>query len=219
MSTEPTNKDRAAWAAEAIDCYIGCTRGGERYANLGPAEKEEAIADFLCDLRHLCTSEMIDFDLASDRGARHFAAEIVEAVEIDAAEKKADPVIVVTTSGGIAEVINETDTTVFDIDWDAYDDGGLNDYELEDLVDILKNISNLPTAGQVGAWRKTALSDMSKLVQRKIEMGGQVCIECGTPIHWDDDAVPGGTWAHSEEAPEGTSCWSGMGRGPRPSDD
>jgi hypothetical protein len=36
-----------------------------------------------------------------------------------------------------------------------------------------------------------------------------MALHCGSGVKWSSDAVPGGCWEHTEEAPENTSCHEG----------
>jgi hypothetical protein len=68
MSIEPTNQDRAEWAAGAIR-HFQCATG---------TNWEDAVADLLCDLMHFCDRESFDFGKELDRARMHYQAETTE---------------------------------------------------------------------------------------------------------------------------------------------
>jgi hypothetical protein len=70
--SEPTNFDRAAWAAEALATFR--RRTGTDY--------EDALGDLLCDLMHWADEHELDFDSALSRARDHHHAEVQEAGEV-----------------------------------------------------------------------------------------------------------------------------------------
>lgn len=65
---EPTNSDRAAWAAEALRVFRARTR----------CDYEDSLGDLLCDLMHWADRHEFDFQAALDRASDHHAYEIAE---------------------------------------------------------------------------------------------------------------------------------------------
>ena len=65
---EGKNADRAAWADEAIRCFQSTTG----------TDWEDAVADLLCDLMHLCDREAFKFEKELDRARMHYEAETTE---------------------------------------------------------------------------------------------------------------------------------------------
>lgn len=59
------NSERAARALDALDDY----------REDGRASLEEAITDFMADLRHLCGTEEIDYERCSRMAEMHFEEE------------------------------------------------------------------------------------------------------------------------------------------------
>lgn len=86
MISSPTNDDRAAWAAPALDLFARETFGGRAFRELleegGPGgDAPDAIADLICDLMHL--ARRLDFDpsVLVERAVMNFEAEEEEAAE------------------------------------------------------------------------------------------------------------------------------------------
>jgi hypothetical protein len=66
----PTNYDRAKWAAEAVEAFMVATG----------AELADAVPDLLCDLMHFCdrTPGVPSFNGAMRRADEHYTAELEE---------------------------------------------------------------------------------------------------------------------------------------------
>ena len=62
---EPSNTDRAAWAATALHAFRHQTG----------ADPEDALADLLADLMHWCDSSGHDFETEFRRAAHHYECE------------------------------------------------------------------------------------------------------------------------------------------------
>jgi hypothetical protein len=70
LSQDPTNDERAAWAAVGIAAFARVTdmdKAGE--------DTETIIGDFLTDLMHLCEHTGIDFDSKLDGARQNYEAE------------------------------------------------------------------------------------------------------------------------------------------------
>lgn len=68
---DPTNRDRAEWATNALDAFQATTGAGA----------EDALSDLLCDLMHFCIYDGNcgeSFEMALDRARSHYAAERAE---------------------------------------------------------------------------------------------------------------------------------------------
>ena len=67
---DPTNRDRASWAANALDTFQSETG----------ADAEDAVSDLLCDLMHLCDTNRTQetFTVALYRARGHYDAETEE---------------------------------------------------------------------------------------------------------------------------------------------
>lgn len=61
----PTNTDRAQWAEKAIQAFMDETG----------TDREDALADLLCNLHHWCDAEGLDFLKEYQRGMVHYAVE------------------------------------------------------------------------------------------------------------------------------------------------
>jgi hypothetical protein len=67
----PTNVDRANWAYNAL-----ATFGVETFGRLAEEDAHTVISDFLCDLRHLCRMNGLDFDSLLARADGHYVEEV-----------------------------------------------------------------------------------------------------------------------------------------------
>jgi hypothetical protein len=77
--SEPTNSDRAAWAAEALATFRRRTG----------TDCEDALPDLLCDLMHWADEHGLDFNAALSRAHDHHHAEVQEAEELAAMKASA----------------------------------------------------------------------------------------------------------------------------------
>lgn len=68
---EPNNRDRAEWAREALDGFIAETGNAS-------GTTDEHVSDLLCDLRHLCDAEGVEWAAMIRRANMHYRAEIEE---------------------------------------------------------------------------------------------------------------------------------------------
>lgn len=131
------------------------------------------------------------------------------------------PTVYVTVSGGVADYVTEGAVNVVLVDWDAFEEGGLNDYTLNDLEQVKAKLTALPEVGEVEQWRYRALESIDDVIERKRDLIAEeehcaamrICRHCGVKIEQDED----GDWEHAAEAPIGTECWTGA-RGPAPSE-
>lgn len=60
------NDARAEWAGEALNIFRSITG----------AELDDLVSDFLCDLRHWCDRQGMDYNSASQLAEQHYLAEI-----------------------------------------------------------------------------------------------------------------------------------------------
>jgi hypothetical protein len=70
---EPTNEDRAEWAAEAVKAFARRT-GQDKSGDL-KHEPELVLADLLCDLMHYADRDRLNFYLALQNGQSNFREE------------------------------------------------------------------------------------------------------------------------------------------------
>lgn len=77
---EPSNEQRAEWAEHAMDAFGRKVFGGRSFHEL-EEDQEDAIADLICDLLHLCVATGIDPDDVTRRGIRNFADEVAMEME------------------------------------------------------------------------------------------------------------------------------------------
>jgi hypothetical protein len=71
MTTLPPDPDqmndaRAQWAGGALD----------RFQEITGTDEDMALPDLLCDLRHWCDRNGVNFDGANEHGRQHYLAEI-----------------------------------------------------------------------------------------------------------------------------------------------
>ena len=64
----PDNYDRAEWAAKTLDAFMSIVR----------TDPEDALGDLLCDLRHWCDREGVDFDAVVASSGRMYRTEVAE---------------------------------------------------------------------------------------------------------------------------------------------
>ena len=62
----PDNNDRANWAEEALMVFTATT-GGQLHL-----ERDDMVADLLCDLGHYCDRHKLDFDALVERAKRNW---------------------------------------------------------------------------------------------------------------------------------------------------
>ena len=65
---EPTNRDRATWARNALESFRRETH----------CDYEDSLSDILCDLMHFAGLYGFDFEAALIRARRHHQTEIYE---------------------------------------------------------------------------------------------------------------------------------------------
>lgn len=65
---QPTNNQRAAWARSALNHFT------DEVGDAG--DMQDNIGDLICDLRHLCDAEGVDFQQALVNGLSNYRAEI-----------------------------------------------------------------------------------------------------------------------------------------------
>jgi hypothetical protein len=69
--SEPTNEQRAAWGAAAIEGSPDAID----YTEAGQLEPEYAVADLICDLHHFCDHNGLSWDDILERAQGHHRAE------------------------------------------------------------------------------------------------------------------------------------------------
>ena len=69
-----TNEIRSAWARDALAAFAECT--GQNASGDLEHDKETVVCDLLCDLRHLCDEEGVDWNNCLRRGMDHYESEI-----------------------------------------------------------------------------------------------------------------------------------------------
>ncbi len=75
MTTEPTNADRAAWAAEALAVFTARTFGGDDPDSMDKGDLECAVYDLIADLLHYADRQGFDTDSVLASAVLHFEAE------------------------------------------------------------------------------------------------------------------------------------------------
>jgi hypothetical protein len=78
-SNEPTNKDRAEWAHQALEAFEAATG----------SEGDDAMCDLLADLMHYCRLNDISFGDELSRAERHFTEEVDEETELEKRQNNA----------------------------------------------------------------------------------------------------------------------------------
>jgi len=97
----PTNQDRAEWAAAALR-HFQCTTG---------TDYDDALTDLLGDLMHFADRENLDFEAALAMARAHYEAEKAEAAApnlLSAAEK----VIAAWDRGDLAGAVRELSAAI-----------------------------------------------------------------------------------------------------------
>lgn len=82
--SEPTNKDRAGWAFDAVVSFAQIV--GQQDEDL-----ETNMSDLLANLRHLCDRKGLKWSEVDNRGHMHYSAEVVEERQMKADRKKTAP--------------------------------------------------------------------------------------------------------------------------------
>lgn len=83
--TQPTNWDRADFAAAALQEYHSETRfDTPTYGDEGSEAFTEAFGDMLCDMQHLADRAGVDFEDMLDVARRAYAEEVAEAAHLTA---------------------------------------------------------------------------------------------------------------------------------------
>jgi hypothetical protein len=78
LSGEPTNNDRALWANTAVSAMAL-----ETMYDPDAEDQETLIGDLLCNLRHLCDAEGLNFDAINAGAGRCYSEEISEQDKAD----------------------------------------------------------------------------------------------------------------------------------------
>ena len=71
---EPSNADRAEWARDAVRAFAELTR-------IEDEEMATQISDLVCNLRHLCDEESVDFEQVLSAANSNYAEECWEATQ------------------------------------------------------------------------------------------------------------------------------------------
>ncbi len=70
------NLQRAAWAENAMDTFTRETFGRRLFVVMCSEDREDAAADMISDLLHLCRISGIDVDTVMERGLANFKYEL-----------------------------------------------------------------------------------------------------------------------------------------------
>lgn len=71
MAEEPTNKDRAGWAKEAVDHF-------SKVVGAQDEDLETKMTDLLADMMHLADQNGLDFEKLTEHAENHFDEEFEE---------------------------------------------------------------------------------------------------------------------------------------------
>jgi hypothetical protein len=75
--SEPTNRDRARWARNALAVFATETFSGDHPDTMDRDDLECAIGDLICDLLHLAEQQGFDPQVILERGNAHFRTELL----------------------------------------------------------------------------------------------------------------------------------------------
>lgn len=75
--SEPTNRDRARWAGDALAVFTDETFSGDHPDTMHRGDLECAIADLICDLLHLAHEKGFDPQVILEQGNAHFKTELL----------------------------------------------------------------------------------------------------------------------------------------------
>ncbi len=77
--SEPTNKDRARWARDALAVFTDTTFSGDHPDTMDHDDLECAIGDLVCDLMHFAAQQGFDPQKIIDTARSHYDIESLEA--------------------------------------------------------------------------------------------------------------------------------------------
>ena len=75
--SEPTNRDRARWARDALAVFTGATFSGDHPDTMHRDDLACAIGDLICDLLHLAHQKGFDPQVILEQGNAHFKTELL----------------------------------------------------------------------------------------------------------------------------------------------
>ena len=75
--SEPSNRDRALWARNALAVFAAETFSGDHPDTMDRDDLECAIGDLICDLMHFAQQQGFDPQVILERGNAHFRTELL----------------------------------------------------------------------------------------------------------------------------------------------
>ncbi len=75
--SEPTNRDRALWANNALAVFTDETFTGDHPDTMERDDLECALGDLICDLLHLAQQKGFDPQAILEQGNAHFRTELL----------------------------------------------------------------------------------------------------------------------------------------------
>lgn len=75
--SEPTNKERARWASNALAIFTAETLSGDHPNTMHRDDLKCAISDLICDLLHLAHQKGFDPQVVLEQGNAHFKTELL----------------------------------------------------------------------------------------------------------------------------------------------
>ncbi len=75
--SEPTNRDRARWARNALAGFTAETFSGDDPDTMDRDDLECAIGDLICDLLHFAGQQGFDPQVILEQGNAHFKTELL----------------------------------------------------------------------------------------------------------------------------------------------
>lgn len=76
MTSEPTNRDRAEWAKEALAVFTCRTYSGDHPDTMHRGDLETAVSDLIADLLHFAAGQGFDTSAVLAAATLHFEAEL-----------------------------------------------------------------------------------------------------------------------------------------------
>ncbi len=75
--SEPTNKERAGWARDALAVFTDTIFSGDHPDTMHRADLECAISDLICDLLHFADQKGFDLQAILEQANAHFKTELL----------------------------------------------------------------------------------------------------------------------------------------------
>jgi hypothetical protein len=75
--SEPTNRDRAGWASNALAVFTAETFSGDHPDTMHRNDLECAIGDLICDLLHFADQKGFDAQAILEQATGHFKTELL----------------------------------------------------------------------------------------------------------------------------------------------